>query len=142
MLNEIELGNFLSHSNTKLGFNKGVTVFVGQNGAGKSSVIDGITFALFGQHTRNSNKGLVRRGANQAYAKVNFSILDRQFEAIRKIDSKGTVSAQFFEKKNDTLIPLASGERKQFGESMTKTIESLIFYKSEPVPLTRAKRST
>ena len=126
MLNEIELGNFLSHSNTKLGFNKGVTVFVGQNGAGKSSVIDGITFALFGQHTRNSNKGLVRRGANQAYAKVNFSILDRQFEAIRKIDSKGTVSAQFFEKKNDTLIPLASGERKQFGESMTKTIESLI----------------
>jgi len=126
MLNEIELGNFLSHSNTKLRFNKGVTVFVGQNGAGKSSIIDGITFALFGQHTRNSNKGLVRRGANQAYAKVDFSILERQFEAIRKIDSKGIVSAQFFEKKDGALIPLASGERKQFGESMTKTIESFI----------------
>ena len=126
MLNEIELANFLSHSSTKLGFNKGVTVFVGQNGAGKSSIIDGITFALFGQHTRNSNKGLVRRGANQAYSKVNFSISDRQFEAIRKIDSKGTVSAQFFEKKDGTLLPLAAGERKQFGESMTKTIESLI----------------
>ncbi|TLX81822.1 MAG: SMC family ATPase [Thaumarchaeota archaeon] len=126
MLNEIELANFLSHSSTKLGFNKGVTVFVGQNGAGKSSIIDGITFALFGQHTRNSNKGLVRRGANQAYSKVNFSISDRRFEAIRKIDSKGTVSAQFFEKKDGTLLPLAAGERKQFGESMTKTIESLI----------------
>ena len=126
MLNEIELGNFLSHSNTKLGFNKGVTVFVGQNGAGKSSIIDAITFALFGQHTRNSNKGLVRRGASQAYAKVNFSISDRHFEAIRKIDSKGVVSAQFFEKNDGVLIPLAAGERKQFGESMTKTIESLI----------------
>lgn len=126
MLNEIELANFLSHSSTKLGFNKGVTVFVGQNGAGKSSIIDGITFALFGQHTRNSNRGLVRRGADQAYSKVNFSISDRQFEAIRKIDSKGTVSAQFFEKKDGTLLPLAAGERKQFGESMTKTIESLI----------------
>ncbi|TLX67287.1 MAG: SMC family ATPase [Thaumarchaeota archaeon] len=126
MLNEIELANFLSHSSTKLGFNKGVTVFVGQNGAGKSSIIDGITFALFGQHTRNSNKGLVRRGADQGYSKVNFSISDRQFEAIRKIDSKGTVSAQFFEKKDGTLLPLAAGERKQFGESMTKTIESLI----------------
>jgi exonuclease SbcC len=126
MLNEVELGNFLSHSNTKLEFNKGVTVFVGQNGAGKSSIIDGITFALFGQHTRNSNKGLVRRDASQAFAKVNFSILGRQFEAVRKIDSKGTVSAQFFEKKDGTLIQLASGERKQFGESMTKTIESLI----------------
>ncbi len=126
MLNEIELGNFLSHSDTKLRFNKGVTVFVGQNGAGKSSIIDGITFALFGQHTRNSNKGLVRRGANQGYAKVKFSILDAKFEAIRKIDSKGIVSSQFFEKKSDSLIPLASGERKQFGESMTETIESLI----------------
>ncbi len=126
MLNEVELANFLSHSNTKLEFNKGVTVFVGQNGAGKSSIIDGITFALFGQHTRNSNKGLVRRGTNHAYSKVSFSISDRQFEAIRKIDSKGTVSAQFFEKKDGVLLPLASGERKQFGESMTKTIESLI----------------
>src|SRR5574342_2689 len=126
MLTEIELGNFLSHSNTKLPFDKGVTVFVGHNGAGKSSVIDGITFALFGQHTRNSNKGLIRRGSNQGYAKVDFTISGRAFEAVRKIDSKGTLAAQFFEKKNGTLVPLAAGERKQFGESMTKEIESLI----------------
>ena len=126
MLTEIELGNFLSHHNTKLPFDKGVTVFVGHNGAGKSSVIDGITFALFGQHTRNSNKGLIRRGANQGYAKVDFTISERAFEAVRKIDSKGTLAAQFFEKKDGALVPLAAGERKQFGESMTKEIESLI----------------
>lgn len=126
MLTEIELGNFLSHHNTKLPFDKGVTVFVGQNGAGKSSVIDGITFALFGQHTRNSNKGLIRRGSNQGYAKVDFTISGRAFEAVRKIDSKGTLAAQFFEKKDGALVPLAAGERKQFGESMTKEIESLI----------------
>jgi exonuclease SbcC len=126
MLTEIEMGNFLSHSNTKLQFDKGVTVFVGHNGAGKSSVIDAITFALFGQHTRNSNKGLVRRGSSQAYAKVDFTISGRIFEAVRKIDSKGTLSAQFFEKKDGSLVPLAAGERKQFGESMTKEIESLI----------------
>jgi len=126
MLTNIELGNFLSHSNTKLPFEKGVTVFVGQNGAGKSSVIDAITFALFGQHTRNSNKGLVRRGSNHAYAKVDFTISGRAFEAVRKIDSKGILSAQFFEKKDGSLVPLVAGERKQFGESMTKEIESLI----------------
>ncbi len=126
MLIEIELGNFLSHSNTKLPFEKGVTVFVGHNGAGKSSVIDAITFALFGRHTRNSNKGLIRRGSNQAYAKVDFTISGRTFEAVRKIDSKGTLAAQFFEKKDGSLMPLASGERKQFGESMTHEIESLI----------------
>ncbi|TAK18368.1 MAG: SMC family ATPase, partial [Nitrosarchaeum sp.] len=74
MITSVELGDFLSHSETKLEFGNGVTVFVGQNGAGKSSIIDAITFALFGQHTRKSNKGLIKRGANQGFAKVEFNI--------------------------------------------------------------------
>ena len=126
MLQSGELVNFLSHANTKLTFDRGVTVFVGPNGAGKSSIIDAITFALFGEHIRKSVKGLLRRGSNQSYAKVEFSIGNRQFEAVRKIDTKGTVAAQLYEKINNELVPLAAGERKQFGESMTKTIESLI----------------
>ena len=126
MLQSVEIVNFLSHSNTKLTFDKGVTVFVGPNGAGKSSIIDAITFALFGEHIRKSTKGLLRRGSNQSYAKVEFAIGNRQFEAVRKIDSKGTVEAVLNEKINSEKIQLAAGERKQFGESMTKTIESLI----------------
>jgi len=126
LLTKIEVGNFLSHASTKLDFGKGVTVFVGHNGAGKSSIIDAITFALFGQHTRNSNRGLIRRGASQAYAKVGFTIGNRYYEAIRKIDSKGSLSAQLFEKKEDELVLRVSGERKQYGESMTREIESLI----------------
>jgi exonuclease SbcC len=126
MLQSVEIENFLSHKNTRLTFDKGVTVFVGQNGAGKSSIIDAITFALFGEHRRKSTKGLLRRGTNQAYAKVEFSIGNRQFEAVRKIDSKGTVGALLSEKINGEAVSLAAGERRQFGESMTKTIEDLI----------------
>ena len=126
MITSVELGNFLSHSSTKLDFEEGVTVFVGPNGAGKSSIVDAITFALFGQHTRNSNKGLILRGANQGYAKVNFTMNGKSFEAVRKIDTKGTLSAKFSERKGSDWITLAVGERKQFGESMTKEIESRI----------------
>ena len=126
MITSIEIGNFLSHSNTKLEIDKGVTVFVGENGAGKSSVIDGITFALFGQHTRKSNKGLIKRGTNQGFAKVCFSINGKEFLAERKIDSKGNLSAQFSEKLNGNWLQIAAGERKQFGESMTKEIEKKI----------------
>ncbi len=126
MLQSVELANFLSHGNTKLEFDRGVTVFVGPNGAGKSSVIDGITFALFGEHIRSSTRGLVRKGSSQSYAKVEFSIGTRQFVAIRKIDSKGTTSAQLYEEVNGEQIPIAAGERKQFGESMTRTVETLI----------------
>ena len=126
MITSIEMGDFLSHSNTELKFENGVTVFVGDNGAGKSSVIDAITFALFGQHTRKSNKGLIKRGANQGFSKVKFSVNNKQFEAVRKIDSKGTLSAKFAEITNDDHIEIAAGERKQFGESMTHEVERVI----------------
>jgi len=126
MITSIELGDFLSHSNTKLEFQNGVTVFVGDNGAGKSSIIDAITFSLFGQHTRKSNKGLIKRGSNQGFAKIGFSINDKQFEAVRKIDNKGALSATFSEITNDGKIEIAAGERKQFGESMTREVEKII----------------
>jgi len=126
MITSVELGNFISHSETRLDFEEGVTVFVGHNGAGKSSIIDAITFALFGEHTRKSNKSLIRRGTSQAYAKVNFTLNGKQYQAERKIDSKGTLGAQLFEVRNGHAMPIASGERRQFGESMTGEIESRI----------------
>ena len=126
MITSIELGDFLAHSDTKLKFENGVTVFVGENGAGKSSIIDAITFALFGHHTRKSNKGLIKRGANQGFAKVGFFINGKQFEAVRKIDSKGGLAAKFSEIIGDDRIEIAAGERKQFGESMTNEIEKII----------------
>ena len=113
-------------SNTKMEFENGVTVFVGSNGAGKSSVIDAITFGLFGQHTRKTNKGLIKRGSNQGFAKIGFSINGKQYEAVRKIDSKGTLSAKFSETTNGNIVEIAAGERKQFGESMTQEVEKTI----------------
>ncbi len=127
MITSIELGDFLAHSNTKLEFENGVTVFVGDNGAGKSSTIDAITFALFGRHTRKSNKSLIKRGTNQGFAKVGFSINGKQYEAVRKIDSKGTLAAKFSEiSDDDERVEIAAGERKQFGESMTQEVEKTI----------------
>ena len=126
MITSVEIGDFLAHSNSKIEFENGVTVFVGENGAGKSSIIDAITFGLFGEHTRKSNKGLIRRGTNQGFAKVTFSVKDKKYEAVRKIDSKGTLSAKFSEIRGEDNVEIAAGERKQFGESMTREVERII----------------
>jgi len=126
MINSIELGNFLSHSDTKLEFYDGVTVFVGNNGAGKSSIIDAITFALFGKHSRKTNKSLIKRGTTQGFAKINFTINGKKLQAERKIDVKGGLAAQFSEKSNGEWLQIAAGERKQFGESMTHEVEKKI----------------
>jgi len=131
MIHSIELIDFLAHHDTKLDFSNDATVFVGQNGAGKSSIIDAITFSLFGSHTRvlgskRSNKSLIRRGANKALVKIEFSANGKNFKAIRQIDSKGTLTAQFLEKNGDEYIPIAEGERTQFGESMTEEVEKVL----------------
>ena len=108
MISSIELGNFLSHSDTKLEFDNGVTVFVGHNGSGKSSIIDAITFSLFGKHTRKSNRGLIKRGNTQGFARIVFNVKGKQFQAERKIDSKGSLASQFSEKKNSKFIQFYS----------------------------------
>ncbi len=128
MIKSIELVDFLSHSDTKLEFKDGVTIFVGDNGAGKSSVIDAITYALFGKHTRSDVKSLIRRGTNQGYAKIEFSIKDKQYEAFRKIKNKSSnyLEAKFFETTNNNRIDIASGERKQYNESMKEEVEKII----------------
>jgi len=126
MITSVEMMNFLSHSDTKLEFDGGVTVFVGHNGAGKSGIIDAITFALFGQHARKSNKGLIKRGSTQGFSRVSFSVNGRQYLAERKVDSKGGLAAQLSEKKPEGWVQIAAGERRQFGESMTEQIEKTV----------------
>ena len=126
MITSIELSDFLSHEKTTIDLEDGVTIFVGENGAGKSSIIDAITFSLFGKHTRKSNKGLIRRGNNQGYAKIKFSIKDKQYEAERKINSKGSLNAALFEVIDNNRVQIAAGERKQFKESMTEQVEKIV----------------
>ena len=99
---------------------------IGKNGAGKSSIIDAITFSLFGQHTRKSNKGLIRHGSTQGFVKVDFFVNGKNYQATRKIDAKGSLAATLAEIRNGERIEIAAGERKQFGESMTREIEKTI----------------
>ena len=135
MLKDIKLHNFISHSDTTLTFNRGITIFVGHNGSGKSSIIDAITFALFGEHTRKSNKNLVQRGCQSSSVSLNFSIGAREYVAYRQIGSSGQSTSAKFELISDVNIAaksvnnkriIISGERKQFGESMSAEIAKIV----------------
>ena len=49
ILNKLEIENFRSHKDTTIEFPRGITLIVGKNGAGKSSILEAISFALFGE---------------------------------------------------------------------------------------------
>jgi len=69
---------------------------------------------------------LIRRGANKSLVKVDFSANGKNYRTVRQIDAKGTLTAQFLEKNGEDFIPIAEGERKQFGESMTEEVEKVL----------------
>lgn len=48
MISRVYLRNWRSHKETEVTFSDGVNVLVGEMGAGKSSVLDGITYGLYG----------------------------------------------------------------------------------------------
>ena len=59
-------------------------------------------------------------------ASSNGPINNKNYQAARKINSKGVLAANLSEKINDKKLEIAAGERKQFGESMTHEIEKII----------------
>ena len=147
MIKRIVLNNFLSHTDTTIEFHPGITVFVGHNGSGKSSIIDSITFALFDEHTRKSNKNLLTRGMGGyvnnetgSFVILEFSIDSTNYRIKRQIDSQGRLTSvkleQVIKSGNNNLEmdqnnksiyrPMISGERKQLGESVIHETESIM----------------
>lgn len=102
MLEEIELTNWKTHGHTMLYFSKGTNILVGQMGAGKSSVLDAISFALFGtfpavKGKRINTEDLIRNRPEQeesAKVKLKFSVGTDSYAVEREIHAKGTAKAR------------------------------------------------
>ncbi len=67
LIKKVYLRNFVSHRESELSFDRGVTALVGPNGAGKSSIVEAIYFALTGDVLRTES----RRGGRSKWGVVN-----------------------------------------------------------------------
>ena len=82
--------NFLSTGNhfTEISFNShATTLIVGNNGAGKSTVLDALTFSLFGKPFRKINKAQLINTANErdSFVEVEFTINETEWKVRRGI---------------------------------------------------------
>ncbi len=80
---KLKLNNFKSHENTTINFEKGISVIVGENGAGKSTILEAISFALFKQYTAKKLNDLVRNNANAMSVELEFIANGKQYKIIR-----------------------------------------------------------
>ena len=100
----IKWKNFLSTGNqyTEVDFTKNKTnLIVGTNGAGKSTVLDALTFSLFGKPFRKINKPQLINSVNEkdCRVEVEFSIGNTEWKVVR-----GIKPALFEIWRNDTAL--------------------------------------
>ncbi len=115
--------NFLSTGNqfTEINFQKSLTtLIIGSNGAGKSTILDALTFVLFGKAFRNINKPQLINSVNEKECLVEIEFL---IGSIKYKVRRGIKPSIFEIYRNDTLIDQNSSsvdQQKWFEQSIIK----------------------
>jgi len=116
ILDSIELENIRSYTKEKIEFPKGITLFEGDIGSGKSSVLMGIEFALFGLGSQKA-ESLLSKKATDGSVTLRFEVDGQKYEIKRKLKRKGSSVSQ--DPRGSYLIsngesePLSPTELKQ-----------------------------
>ena len=109
----LKLRNFKSYGTEIINFDKGITVIVGENGAGKSSIFEAISFALFKQHTAGKLGDLVRNNTENMSVELDFISRGKEYRIIRDKTKSKTVSRLLTKTSSDSeFMSLCSGERE------------------------------
>ncbi|MCL5101856.1 MAG: AAA family ATPase [Candidatus Marsarchaeota archaeon] len=125
MIKSIRLVNWKTHGDTYLDFQKGTNVIVGLMGAGKSSMMDAISFALFGtfpalEHRRYKVEDIIMNRPSQkdsASVELELDIGDDLYKISRTISRS---------KKNDAKIEKNGKYLQTQPERVTEEVESIL----------------
>jgi len=123
IISKIELVNWRSHEHTILEFSSGTNVFVGIMGSGKSSVLDAVSYALFGRFPKSDRRDvkindIIRFGEKHAKVQVWFSTSEKKYMVSRAI---GNDSAELYEINNGNTSLIQKDKAR-----VTKTITSIL----------------
>lgn len=95
-LKKLSLQNIRSYENLEIEFPKGSILLSGEIGAGKTSILLGIQFALFGLQPGQKGSSLLRAGENEAYARIEIEIDEEiiNLERTIKKNKSGTITQE------------------------------------------------
>ncbi|WP_405292967.1 AAA family ATPase [Methanobrevibacter sp.] len=112
----LKLNNFKSHEHTVIPFDKGISVIVGENGAGKSTILEALSFALFKQHTGKKIDDLVRNNANSMSVELEFSSNNRDYKIVR--EKKSTLKSSLFKRTSSEggYVHVCTGDKEVSSE--------------------------
>lgn len=126
MIESIELINWKTHDHTTMNFQKGVNVLIGVMGAGKSSVIDGISFGLFGtfpklNHKRTTIEEIISNRPevmDAAEVRIKFTIGSDEYKVTRKISRRESTTSRI--EKNGSYLQTQTARVNEEIENIIK----------------------
>ena len=72
-ISHLKINSFRNHKNKEFSFNKGVTVIFGENGSGKTSVLEAIYLLSMGKSFKtNRQKEMIKKGMDKAIINGSF----------------------------------------------------------------------
>jgi len=137
ILNSLIIENIRSYAHEEVEFPRGITLFEGDIGSGKSTILMAIEFALFGFGSQKP-ESLLAKKAESGYVILNFSVDGEKYEIKRALRRKSTRiepdSKNTWIRVGDEKEPLSVSELKQrvlqilkFNEPENPNAESKIF---------------
>ena len=119
IIKKIILDNFKSHEHTEIDLATGVTTIMGSNGAGKSSIFEAISFALFKQYQSKKLDDLIRTGAKKMTVMVRFTVNGQTYQVARQRSKSSKATLQV--REDGEYTNLVTGDTE-----VTKQIEELL----------------
>ena len=122
---KITLNNIRSYEHQEVEFPEGSTLLSGDIGSGKTSILLGIEFALFGLQPGQRGSSLLRNGEKQGGVKIEFEVDDKEIVVERTLKRGKTIS-------QDYCSITIDGEKKEFSVTELKNqILELLDYPKE-----------
>ena len=122
----IELANIRSHVNSFIDLSRGITVFSGRTGSGKSTFMMSIAYALFGSDANISNDSLLRRGSKNGFVRIVFADNNHDYEIMRGVKRVGSnilVDADKLWVKEDGVKLNIIARTKEFNEKILELLK-------------------
>jgi len=109
-IKRIKLKNIRSHEDSEIEFHKGINVFTGRTGSGKSTILLAIEYGLFGSDAGISSSAILRRGKPSGYIEIELEEKGDTYKIVRGLKRKGkTISidpSKMAIYKNEKLLPI------------------------------------
>ena len=117
ILNHVIIDNIRSYKHEEIEFPKGVSLFVGDIGSGKSTILMAIEFALFGLGSQKA-ESLLAKKSSSGYVILNFTVDQKEYEIKRALVKTGSDTINQSPKDSWIKIdsqrePLSPSELKQ-----------------------------